>query len=352
MYEQHGPDPRSEHRPHKDVFDACLSATRSPETLTVGVIDEICGRWQKTRILRELYTDAKVFADFEWYREEFIEVASALRTLPESVFDPGTVTMGLVTPGFGRVIDLNLPKERTSLDVWEEDFTARFHRSLCLHSIAISSRMIVKAVAEDPENDAADIFDKACDAWAKDRVTSGDNDINPTLADKVDSLETWDFIYNFLLRKLFPLSVMSDWIMACKSDPILQDVHGEVVPTQVCDRFLDALRHALHPEDMVDAIVGQAWKRRSGFGGDKYRYMAIRGNFDWAATGLVDFHTFHSRKVMVESLNIWDVAGCGCDENSVYPWDRFRHQHGSPFDPNFDWWAFASEADSGSDSDA
>ena len=177
------------------------------------MVREICGRWQKTRMLGELYKNVRIFAEFE----RFLEDLKA-----ESAASDEKMT-NRVKPGFNGVNYLGPTPERTLPEVCD-DFTARFHRSLCLHSIGVSSRRIANSIQVAGEEEC-DMLEKACQAWIKVDFTIGGRPSGPKFEERVDIVETWDFIYNFLLRKLFPLITMSKWMRACKSHHMLHSYH-------------------------------------------------------------------------------------------------------------------------------
>lgn len=140
-----------------------------------------------------------------------------------------------------------------------------------------------------------------------------------------------------VLRKIFPLRIMSEWMEACRPTDVLP-TNGSSSDATL--HFI-VLRWCLHPDEIVGAIAGRAWEEDSEFGGDKCRYMATRGYFDMASDNFThaSWWTSHSRRSIIGSLRInqwmqfYRQAGL-CRFNV---WDCFRNRHGSPFNSGFDW---------------
>lgn len=322
MYQQYGKEPTAERRPPKKDFLRCENTKRHVDEYTDVVINEICTRWQKIRFLRELYQDSAVFAEFEDFRCHFLTA----RTVRD--------TYSIVSPGFQHNVSTTQAFSGTS-DSYGDYFWANLHKTLCLHSLAIATRKLAKATELDGLNvSKADIELTACYAWAKEKLPGVYSVLSPEL--RIQALETWDFIYYFLLRKLVPPKILSDWIMACPEDSLLQECDGSPAfdHSERWSYFMNLFRWILHPKDVVAAIAAKAWEPESSFAPDKERFMAMRGAFDEEAVGDMDWYTFHKRQWCVNALGRGDCEPPG-DERSSW-WDQHRMRNGSPFHLSFD----------------
>ena len=286
------------------------------------VVLEICTRWQKTRILFELYQHPILFAEFEKFRHHF------------PTADTAEKTFSIVDPGFEGIIPTTQYLQDSTAS-YGNDFKSKFHRTLCLHSLAITTRKLAKATASTtvPKDDIVQI---ACNAWAKEEVPG----LYSNLSTKTltETLETWDFIYHFLLRKTFPPNVLTDWIMACADDDVmLQDHEGKLVE-DINGRWpylMNLFRWTLHPQDVALAIAAEPWKPTSSFAPDKPKFLADKGAYDDGAIDDMDWYTFHERQISVDTLGMGDTRSAAQEERSQ--WDRYRMTSGSPFNLNFDW---------------
>ena len=201
MFQQHGKKPTADYRPQKEKFKICQNIKRHVDyEYTDAVIDEISTRWQKTRFLRELYQDSAVFAEFEDFRRRFLSVKTAQETF------------AIVTPGFQYAISTTQGFGDVGASCCDE-FKVNFHKTLCLHSLAIVTRTLAKATELDTiSRSKMDIEEIACGAWAKSDLPGVYSELCVQL--RTRSLETWNFLYHFLLRKLFPPIILDDWIKA------------------------------------------------------------------------------------------------------------------------------------------
>ena len=321
MYRQHGKQPKAEHRPLAEDFWRCTAVERHAEEFTDVVTDEICARWQTNRVLRELYLDPAVFAEYEAFRKKFIAAPTA-----EDTFH-------IVSPGFQPAIPMTQRHSNQSQLRCGRSFSSAFHKTLCLHSLAMAMRTLVIATNSSKALDDGTV-DAALDAWDKSTVFIGHRRLELSIATRVRCLETWDFIYHFLLRKLFPPEILDQWVTACSTSFTSRGSESYDLK-DFRSYFMDRLRWGLHPHDVVKAITTQAWTIDSTFVTDKHDFMMMRGTFettvldpdvwieDFCRTPLV---------MQVEPTDRWHKW----EEERLY-WDDCRLQLGSPFHPDFKW---------------
>ena len=133
MYQQYGKEPAEEYRPSKSIFASCQNVKRQSEEYTELIVNEICVRWQTTRLLHSLYHDPNVVADFNDFR----------RYLP--TVETGNDTFRIVSPGGFPAMSAAQKLEGHSPD-YGENSRVNFHKSLCLQSMAIATRTLAIAI--------------------------------------------------------------------------------------------------------------------------------------------------------------------------------------------------------------
>ena len=111
----------------------------------------------------------------------------------------------------------------------------------------------------------------------------------------------------------------------------------ETSDTKECwSYFMNLLRWVLHPHDVVEAIVAQAWRADSTFAADQHIFTIIRGTFDYGVSDLSDWDRYRQRASCIAGLGVKDKESLR-DEDERSWWDQCRMQHGSPFHLDFDW---------------
>lgn len=328
MYAQNGNEPDASQRPHFEQYDECKNFEDHVEVLTSDIVDNVCARWKATRQLQTLYLDTEIFDEFEVWREAYLAETDMEQTF--TLVEPG------LRPNFQRT-----HRSRMGDNLLGGDFTSSFHRAVTLHSLAIAERTFAKAIGID--NEEADSGFGASMVWDKRQLFLGGDmdprDKYPTLETKVRCLEAWDFMYEFLLRKLLPTNVLNTWIMACSEHYDIDDDvadNGEIGPRS-WNAFMDSMREILHPQDIVEAITMRAWEPDSAYGGDKLQFMIQRGAFD------------HKERWMPDQGLRWSIIdelrfGMDTGDSAGYWtwWDQCRQQLGTPFAAGFDWATIAN----------
>ena len=280
-------------------------------------VDEISKRWWKLSILRDLYLDEAISRSFEKYKVQFVSRG------PEY----------LGPDGIGPTIEesLELATQTThNLEV-APDFKARFHQSLCLHSIALATRshaMHSRDIAQynnaPPNFIGTILFSRAGDLWKKHCMVLNGHAVQLSRHVQFDCLEMFDFLYYFLLETLVPLDAVESWF----NDNLYRFPYDEMGDGSTIDCWIASLRYfrlTLQPSDIADLVKHKTWRAESDFPIDKTNYMCERGLFDLYGYGAVDFYTAFGRRSMIDVL----------EKNKSRSWDELRIKSGSPFWPRF-----------------
>ena len=291
----------------------CLEKDYTDTPLTDVEVEGISIRWQKLGILRDLYLDEAISKDFEKYKLQF------------------------VSKGARYPIDEKSPElvaERNPNHNYAPDFKARFHRSLCLHSIALAARSHAVYWSGHEEDDPSieeRLFNLVDDLWAKGDIVLNGRFVQIKDYAQCDGIEIFDFVYYFLLEKVVPFSAL------------------ESRTTQDADRFiyngleswsslLARLRLALQPLDIVDLVKHKTWRAESNIPADIMRKLYEREHFDFVQEPWgVDCHT---RYWAIDAIHqrlcsgSYECPGCEADGKPCL-WDELRIKLGSPFSPGF-----------------
>ena len=340
MYQQHGKEPPAKFRPKVEAFRSCTTAQRHPAAFTETVINDICTRWQATRMLRELYLDPAITVEFRAFRTSLRSASNTWSTFE------------IVSPGFEPGLGYRCERGQSQ---YGAQFNSLFHKAICLHSLSIAMRTVAGVTHRSWQWKKAEILFAANNAWTKKNFTIGGHAYKPSLETKAQCLEIWDFIYNFLCRKLFPPDAMSEWINACMPSlaesishvPVYKELVDAMPTEPFWGYFINHLRLVLHPQDIVGAIASKTWSTDSTFTTDKHEFMVLRGSFDIGALPLIvsiSWSSWFDRFQMVQHLGAGEEPRFRGEESPLW-WDDCREELGSPFHPDFDWGALISWVD-------
>ena len=165
----------------------CMNSPRLDKTFTDESVEEIALRWQRSRVLRDCYQDDKVYTEYVRFRTALMSAPTASDTW--SISEPGCT----------------LPSSRQQRTArYGAVFNARFHKALCLHSIAIASHRLARATNRPVIGSKPDIEQLALDFWDKTSIVVGGKETTLTIQEKVDCLEVFDFLHMLVLRRLLP----------------------------------------------------------------------------------------------------------------------------------------------------
>lgn len=322
-----------EKRPLGSIYLDCISAKWTDRTLADEEIDHIAARWRQFGFLRDLYRDQSVSREFGSYRAQFaLDLKAEERA---AIVEPGITKSG------------SFCQQLTPDSLAYSEFKARFYKTLCIQSIATSSLIFAKATIDQipnyahPPNVVGQIIaNTTVNAWSKDMIVVGGEQIEPSENDRLWSLEVFDFLYMFLLKKVMPLAKLDSWIDEHWDDWPYERLGGPSERTteqtiNSWNTFINHCRWTLQPSDLVDLIQNKSWSTGSEYPQDKIRYMRQRGMFDLGADGGMDFYSQFTRPTIVESLHPSDTSLPLLDEETPVWWDQVRVNSGSPFAPGF-----------------
>lgn len=319
-------DPPDELRLSGLVCLDCFEKDYTDTTLTDVEIDEISIRWRKLGILRELYLDEAVSRDFEKYKVQFVSQW------------PGFLKPNGIRPIIEESPELAI--ESNPNHEYGPDFKARFHQALCLHSIAVATRLHAMysrdqiQMKEDPPNRIGEtLWRTIFELWEKIKIRLNGRPVQLGDHAQFDCIEIYDFLYYFLLEKVVPFSALESWTAEAADRYPYSDSGGGLGSWL---SLLDHCRWTLQPSDIVDLVKHKTWRAGSNFPADKTRYMCERGLFDLGGEGAADFHTGFIRQPMIrEAPHSLCSVGLSFDEHESCPWDELRIKVGSPFKPGF-----------------
>ena len=218
-------------------------------------------------------------------------------------------------------------------DRFSGDFKARFHKILCLHSMAIVGVHFAKVfvAGSEPVHQDHDVAEMIDHLWIKEEVLAGGQKTGFDLDTQLDGLEVYDFLYIFLLRKILPYYNLASWTgndaehypFAIERDQLeLRDWYS----------FLRQCRQIFQPDDLVELIENGAWRGPSSGPPNKSMYLRVRGMFEVGPQNEMGFEweTAFERSSMARPLfsSFEDVY---MDSEDACGWDHIRLRLGSPF---------------------
>ena len=304
----------------------CFEKDYTDTKLTDVDVDEISIRWQKLGILRDLYLDEAISRDFERYKVQFVSQGPAY----------------LKPNGIRPIIEESpeLTIESNPNHKYGPEFKARFHQSLCLHSIALVTRSHAMysrdqvQMRNDPPNDIGErLYRITGDLWDKLEIRLNGRRVQLRDHAQFDCLEIFDFLYYFLLEKVVPFGALESWTAEAADRYPYDDQEGDL---ESWFSLLRYCRWTLQPSDIVDLVKHKTWRVGSNFPADNTRYMCERGLFDLGGEGAADFYTGFTRHgIIYEAPHSLSAGGDLLDQNKSCLWDEIRIKLGSPFRPGF-----------------
>lgn len=310
-------------RPSITVFETCLRTDDHKEGSTNQEIQRIVLRWKRFSFLRGLYVDDNVSQDFDRFRTAY--------TSDLTPDEKATMVLPDLNSGSIQTSHVNRAQFMQN-NRFAGDFKARFHKILCLHSMAILGLHFAKISSAEPEpvQEDHDVAEMIEHLWIKEAVLAGGKKTDLDLDSQLDGVEVYDFLYMFLLRKILPYYNLASWTA--------RDA-GEYPFVTWTDRlelrdwylFLRQCRQVLLPEDLVGLVENGAWRGPSSGPPNKSMYLRVRGMFEWDYDELgFEVGIAFERSTMVKALftsfeNVWMTQDDPC------VWDHVRLRLGSPF---------------------
>ncbi|KAL8788673.1 MAG: hypothetical protein Q9195_007174 [Heterodermia aff. obscurata] len=325
-------------RPEEDLFLDCINIPHTSSSLTDERLTDICLRWQRTRVFRNLPLDLNHYvSEYETFRQN-------LASMPKS---RGSYAI-LDSTNFPHLIaSERLPLPPTTHD---PSFIARFHKALCLAYLAVLARRLASA-SITTNGILARIGLLDSELWAPHTsITICGHELQLTLRGKVDRLEVFDLLYHFVLGKIFHPDLLNAWIRACARS-YLFDCYAD----PECEIFalgrqgmLDTFRWHCTPEDVLGNPFPLFWE-----GGAKLTHIAEliqlpspqhkeayfgrRGAFDLGdPTHMEDFHSSYERRTIIDNLGVRREMKVREPGRECW-WDRFRANAGAVWENGFDW---------------
>lgn len=218
----------------------------------------------------------------------------------------------------------------------DESFEPRFHRALCLHTIAMTLRQLglagrFKQTLSLTNADQAHTI--ATVAWMKGSQRFSNYGIHTTQKDKYDGLEVFDFIYSFLLPELFPRDTFITWIAPMYTTS----------EKRRCDQDLtQALCQAyLYPSDVADLLQNKIWERGSEFPMEKTAYLKSLGFLEerMSANGFNWWSSFTRRSMVMAVCTPRNLMESlfSAQPGRLTWYDKYRKEAGSPFKAGASW---------------
>ena len=245
-------------RPEEEVFLDCVNAPRSAKTLSDRMLDEICYRWQKTRLFRNFQLESQCLH----HEYELLRSVS-------SIFLSDDDSHRTAHTDF-HISSINIERSQVT-EPFGGSFIERFHKALCLQSIANISRRLCMAT-KSTDGDMPRTGMLPFEYWSSEgHFTICGHQVYPSVQDKVEQLEIMDLIFYFMLGKLLPARVIDNWIHQCRETWLIEGSDSPEYEASEFDRmvFLDYLRLHLSPEDIADMVSNRSWETGSNYPLDK-----------------------------------------------------------------------------------
>ena len=323
----------AEDRPDPTVFKNCLYSDARCDKLSDNEIDDIVKRWRRLKLLQRLYLDTQVSEEFEAWRSAFVSDLSA--GARAEILKPGITTSG------------NAASIQEQSQRYGPEFKGRFHKSLCLNTIAVASLQLAKTCRQvlgdglELELDE-DVGTAVSDLWTRSRIFVNGSAKDLDVCTKADTLEVFDFLYMFLLPKmvhnfewkmdLWNCGNADNWPLECGYHEKTGGVAGS---KQGWYELLEDCRQCLQPSDLVDLIQHRTWT--SPYPHDKSVYLSQRGMFEGGENEFIDWHTYFERSPIVGGLLPMSDEIFGYQGTELPNWwDRVRLIVGSPFGEGFE----------------
>lgn len=313
-------------RPKAEEGLAYLSTKVDKKSLKDADFQEIIERWRTFSFLRDLYTDRDLFKEYEGFRQCSSVWPKLSPELGIPLMEPADARGGVKTS--------NTKHDR----VFDPDFKGNFHKSVVLHSMAMECLQFARRGIDmpfdlkDDYSDALKFEHVVIALWVRFGIPSyggsGGRFVGGRLLTEIHGLETFDFLYTFLLPKILPFERLASWTGSDASEyPYAGLQVDQRSGSEQWQAFLDLSRWVLRPQDLVELIENRAWT--GAYPADKSMYMQTRGMFERGDSSW-DCRSACNRRMMVECLR--DSPGSvlrGAEENCW--WDHLRVHCGSIF---------------------
>ncbi|GIJ88171.1 hypothetical protein Asppvi_007089 [Aspergillus pseudoviridinutans] len=270
---------KSFHEPSRDLLASSL------------VVAEIVTRWHAMKVLFDLYCKKSVRSSYlaDW--------GTSWNCSPETA---GSSTKG-ICDSFAQ---LPLQEKQRAYE--------RFYRALTAHWVAVELTWVIRVSKHKTERDFKRWERKVYNRWADNSQRS--------LEEKLDIFEILDFVWHFLVSKIFDHSgTVADWIEVAPEsatphgfsplDLYVSHMEGLSHPSQLepdfhealeddyTGMFIDDLRSLIRPPHVIDLLLRLAWDPKARPHFDRPEYVRKLGLLDqsyrWEQTKADGFRTYH-----------------------------------------------------------
>ncbi|KAF3482085.1 uncharacterized protein GIQ15_04844 [Arthroderma uncinatum] len=234
-------------------------------TLTDEFVWWIACRWQGLRILQDLYLNSSINASFcrsvYTYNEHDTSCTHTCNRLaaegPLHKPNVGPLTLNTVTSFSSRQ-------------------TQRFYQALTAIWLPIEALVLARVSVYPTSDEQQIVFDYVTDIW--------EGDGRGSLSESFDILETYDFVWRFLGRRIFPK--VDDYTSWTRNRHFKAHGSSEV---KAWDNFVKFTRQYLRPSSIIELLLLSAWNNGS-WPSNKPYYLQQLGHAD-EALGVVEDDT-------------------------------------------------------------
>ncbi|KAI9735981.1 MAG: hypothetical protein M1834_001447 [Cirrosporium novae-zelandiae] len=250
-------------RPHASVSRHIYSATAND--LTDEYVWDIVCRWQALRVLQDLYRDRSIHL-----------------TYCKSVFPytTGLDSEEALSKMCAKEGPLSLPNvsETTSAETAKLPFsfqeTQRFYKALTAHWLAIETLRLSRTSFYDTSSERPRRFDEVELLWrdCHDR----------TLQETLDILEVYDFVYGFLVRKIFAdVAHTYSWVEGRDEMLFYVELLNNIPRYRDWYFFVKDACTFLPPTNIIELLLLSTWGSSDrSYPQNKPRYLHMLGFFD------------------------------------------------------------------------
>ncbi|KAH1564858.1 hypothetical protein KXW39_003567 [Aspergillus fumigatus] len=264
------------------------------------VVAEIVTRWHAMKVLFDLYCKESVRSSYlaDW--------ETSWNCSPETAGE--NETAGPFANGICNSYAQLPPQEK-------QRAYERFYRALTAHWVAVELTWVIRVSKHKTEREFDRWERKVYDRWS--------NNPERSLEEKLDIFEALDFVWYFLVSRIFDHSVHSgtvaDWIEVAPEsatphafsplDLYVSHARGlrqpsrlqlnfhEALEDDCMGMFIDDLRSIIRPPHVIELLLRLAWDPKSQSGFDRPQYVRKLGVLDqtyqWQQTEADGFRTYH-----------------------------------------------------------
>lgn len=304
--------PRASCRPRGQLLTKFYQVSASD--LKDEFVWSIACRWQGLRLLQDLYRHPSMRTAYSQsslrYRDDYLspegrEVLRKEGSLP-------TLEAPDNTPGL-------------SLSPFDARQTQRFYQSLSAQWLAIEVLCLWRVSVFETSREQCQTFERILEIWS--------NNPQRGLSEAIDVLEIFDFVWGFLLRRIFAnVADVSSWLPLDPDDDVYILI-PEVGESSEWDLFIRCLLPYIRPPDIIELVMLRTLKPSPSWSPDKRGFLRQLGFFDtFDGICLVDDVSFPYDTYFPPSFVEADVlerlkqCGFSSDDQISRMWKRYRDE--------------------------